>query len=113
LDIGGALRATADPSAAATDPTSNRLQALSYYFNSGYRVAGGTQGLRLVLSISRRARASGARPLDTRGGSYFFLDIPSASDVLSFEFPSLQKATEDLLKGHTFSLRIRVTPVGK
>ena len=69
--------------------------------------------IRLAVSISRRARASSTPPLDTRGGSFFFMDLPESADVVSFEFPALQKATEDLLKGHTFSLRIRVTPVAK
>ena len=54
---------------------------------------------------------TGTPPLDTRGGSYFFMDVPASDDVLSLEFPSLQKATEDLLKGHTFSLRIKIMPV--
>jgi hypothetical protein len=37
------------------------------------------------------------------------MDIPAADDVLSFEFPALQRSAENLLKGHQFSLRLRMT----
>jgi hypothetical protein len=39
------------------------------------------------------------------------IDLPKPEEVLSFEFPALPKATEDLLAGHKFSIRLRVTPV--
>jgi len=62
------------------------------------------------VSISRRARR--ATPfIDTRGATDISLQTPKPDDVLSFELPALQKSTEDLLKGHTFSIRLRVTPV--
>jgi len=64
----------------------------------------------LSVSIDRRARATGPPLLDITGGSRMVIDVPSTSDVLSFEFPALQKSAEDLLKGHQFSLRVRVTP---
>ena len=64
----------------------------------------------IIVSISRRARR--ASPfVDTRGTTDMSLQIPQSSDVLSFELPPLQKATEDLLSGHVFSIRLRVTPV--
>ena len=63
-----------------------------------------------AVSISRRARR--ASPfIDTRGATDVSIEIPKPSDVLSFELPPLQRETEDLLKGHTFSIRLRVTPV--
>src|SRR4030095_5939654 len=68
---------------------------------------------RIAVPVVRRARASSTPPLDARGGSSFFMDAPASSDVISFEFPAMPAATESLLKGHTFSLRIRVTPVAK
>ena len=67
----------------------------------------------LSVSIDRRARATGPPLLDITGGSRMVIDVPSTSDVLSFEFPALQKSAEDLLKGHQFSLRVRVTPTGR
>ena len=76
--------------------------------------AGADNAVRIAVTIARRARANFTPPLDLRGGSYFFMNVPAPDDVISFEFPSLpQPGTEDLLKGHTFSLRIRVTPVAK
>jgi hypothetical protein len=68
--------------------------------------------LGVALTMTRRGRAAGTPALDTRGGSYFYVDMPPATEVLSFEFPALP-AAETLLKGHTFSLRIRVKPVEK
>jgi hypothetical protein len=64
----------------------------------------------ISVKIDRRARAGGPPLLDITGGSSMVIDVPSPSDVLSFEFPALQKSAEDLLKGHQFSLRVRVTP---
>jgi hypothetical protein len=66
-------------------------------------------GQHISISIDRRAHAAGPPLLDITGGSSMVIDVPSASDVLSFEFPALQKSAEDLLKGHLFSLRVKVT----
>jgi hypothetical protein len=63
-----------------------------------------------VISIARHARRT-APFIDTRGATDISVQMPKPEDVLSFELPSLQKSTEDLLKGHTFSLRVRITPV--
>jgi hypothetical protein len=64
----------------------------------------------IIVTISRRARR--ANPfIDTRGTTEMSLQLPKQDDVLSFELPPLQKATEDLLAGHLFSIRLRVTPV--
>jgi hypothetical protein len=68
--------------------------------------------VRIAVTFARRIRG-GNPAIDTRGGSYFFMNVPAPTDVVSFEFPSLPNVSEDLLKGHTFSLRIRVTPVPK
>jgi len=65
---------------------------------------------KIQLSISRRAR-SAASALDVSGGSSMAIDLPKPEEVLSFEFPALPKATEDLLAGHKFSIRLRITPV--
>jgi hypothetical protein len=62
----------------------------------------------ISISIDRRAHAAGPPLLDITGGSSMVIDVPSASDVLSFEFPALQKSAEDLLKGHLFSLRVKI-----
>jgi hypothetical protein len=71
------------------------------------------QQQRIMLSINRRARMTGPPLLDINGGSGMLIEVPSPDDVLSFEFPPLQKAAEDLLRGHTFSLRVRLAPVRK
>ena len=64
----------------------------------------------IVVSIARRVRR--ASPfIDTRGTTDMSIQIPEPNDVLSFELPALQKATEDLLKGHQFSVRLRITAV--
>jgi len=65
---------------------------------------------RFMLSIARHARRA-APFVDTRGAMDMALEMPKAGDVLSFELPPLQKAAEDLLKGHTFSIRLRITEV--
>ena len=65
---------------------------------------------KIQLSISRRAR-SAASALDVSGGSSMAIDLPKPEEVLSFEFPALPKATEDLLAGHKFSIRLRISPV--
>jgi hypothetical protein len=72
--------------------------------------AGVPETSKIQLSISRRAR-SAANALDVSGGSSMAIDLPKPEEVLSFEFPALPKATEDLLAGHKFSIRLRVTPV--
>jgi len=68
---------------------------------------------RILLSIGRRAHAATPQYLDSTGSSTVLIDVPKADDVLSFEFPPLQKATEDLLNGHKFSLRVKVTAIGR
>ena len=68
---------------------------------------------RMLVTINRRARASGPPLLDIAGGSTIAMEVPAPADVLSFELPALQKAAEDLLKGHQFSLRVKITPAGK
>jgi hypothetical protein len=65
---------------------------------------------RFMLSIARHARRT-TPFVDTRGATDMSLEMPKPGDVLSFELPPLQKATEDLLKGHTFSIRVRITEV--
>jgi len=113
LDITGKLQATAEVGAAsgssdegAAAPPAGRVRTL-YFFNGISQ-----PGHRIMVAISRRARAAGTPLLDITGGSSILIDAPAPTDVLSFEFPPLQKATEDLLKGHLFSLRVRITPVG-
>jgi hypothetical protein len=70
-------------------------------------------GPRLSVVINRRARDGQSGGLDTSGGSGMLIDLPGPVDVLSFEFPPLQKAAEDLLAGHQFSVRLRVTPTAR
>ena len=62
----------------------------------------------ISIGLSRRARASGASPLDTTGSSEMAFERPKPEDVLSFEFPALQKPAEDLLAKHRFSVRVRI-----
>lgn len=112
LDISGTLRAVAGDDPNVQSPFGPNFSTGFHSFDFKTWVTGDT-AIRLAVSIARRARAGGTPPLDTRGGSYFLMDVPAPADVVSFEFPSLQKATEDLLKGHSFSLRIKVTPVAK
>jgi hypothetical protein len=60
--------------------------------------------------FSCRSPAAPDRPqgaLDVSGGSSMAIDLPKPEEVLSFEFPALPKATEDLLAGHKFSIRLR------
>lgn len=130
LDFNGTLRAGIGPEAGAFPSWLVRSYAGSdatprsfYFFNSGDAyatgfagrgTAGGDNAVRIAVTIARRVRGGGTTPpLDTRGGSYFFMNVPAPADVVSFEFPSLPNAGDDPLKGHTFSLRIRVTPVAK
>jgi hypothetical protein len=131
LDFSGTLRAGVGPDAKAMPgffargysygvpiPDSSRF---FYFANSPEAVAGraaagaataADDAVRIAVTIARRIRG-GTPAIDTRGGSYFFMNVPAPTDVVSFEFPSLPNVSEDLLKGHTFSLRIRVTPVPK
>jgi hypothetical protein len=62
----------------------------------------------ISIGLARRARASGAQPLDTTGSSEMSFDLPRPEEVLSFEFPALQKPAEDLLAKHKFSVRVRL-----
>ena len=114
LDISGSVRASTPADA---------FERSSYFQFGGdtsvlrwARAYGGITSkdapLGVALTMTRRGRAAGTPALDTRGGSYFYVDMPPATEVLSFEFPVLP-AAETLLKGHTFSLRIRVKPVEK
>ena len=64
----------------------------------------------IIVSIARRAFRS-TPFVDTRGTTDMSIQIPQPNDVLSFELPPLQKATEDLLAGHVFSVRLRITQV--
>ena len=64
-------------------------------------------------SIAARDAARSAAARHHRRQQHGHRRAGSPTDVLSFEFPALQKSTEDLLKGHQFSLRVRVTPSGK
>ena len=66
--------------------------------------------VRFMLSIARHARRT-TPFIDTRGATDVSVEMPKPLDVLSFELPPLQKSTEDLLKGHTFSIRVRITEV--
>jgi len=134
LDFSGTLRAGVGPDAASFSSFSRtNLDSHTFTFNKSatdltgiawrpnpqtasapmQAAAGADNAVRIAVAIVRRARASFTPPLDLRGGSYFFMNVPAPDDVISFEFPSLPQGTEDLLKGHTFSLRIRVTPVAK
>ena len=62
----------------------------------------------IEVTIARRARAAGSPPLDTMGWTRNAIQIEKPGEVLSFEFPALPKAAEDLLGGHKFSLRLRL-----
>ena len=63
---------------------------------------------RIAIGLGRRARASGTPALDTTGTSEMTFDLPRPEEVLSFEFPALQKPAEDLLAKHKFSVRVRI-----
>lgn len=110
LDITGKLQAFVGDPPDPNRPDTRLVLLRAALSSSGL---GSELAQRIMLSISRRARATGAPLLDITGGSSMAMDMPSATDVLSFEFPALQKATEDLLKGHQFSLRMRLTPIAK
>jgi len=110
LDITGKLQSfVGDP----PDPNqANAGMAYAYYFQRKDWTGAKTQP-RIMVTIGRRARASGSPLLDITGGSTIAMELPAPTDVVSFELPALQKAAEDLLKGHQFSLRVRVTPIAK
>jgi hypothetical protein len=95
------------------DPNEANAGVAYAYFFQRKDVTGETPQPRIMVTIGRRARASGPPLLDITGGSSIAMELPAATDVLSFELPALQKAAEDLLKGHQFSLRVRVTPIAK
>jgi len=104
LDITAKLQAfTGDP------PDPSRPSSLRYVTLRRSDTVEPQQQPRLFLSISRRGRSTGQSFIDTTGTSSIVVDLPGPTDVLSFEFPPLQKAAEDLLAGHTFSLRLRLT----
>lgn len=131
LDFTGTLRAGVGPDAKSfpslyarglnVNPLADAQSRAFFLFNSAdgtpirNAMVDGTNAdnaVRIAVTIARRVRG-GSPAIDSRGGSYFFMDVPAPTDVVSFEFPSLPNVTPDLLKGHTFSLRIRVTPVAK
>jgi hypothetical protein len=133
LDFSGTLRAGAGPDAKSFStfdsfiPSAVPQQGVDgmgrsfFFFNSDTTswsaAPGGTAAdnaaVHIAVTLARRARGGGTPPIDSRGGSYFFMNVPAPTDVVSFEFPSLPTVGEDVLKGHTFSLRIRVTPKSK
>lgn len=78
----------------------------SYVIRSVPELSDPANAQHIVVSLSRRARGNTPALLDNIGNSVMVIDVPKANDVVSFEFPALQKAAEDLLKGHLFSLRL-------
>jgi hypothetical protein len=64
---------------------------------------------RLLVIIARRTRTAGPPPLDNSGGTSKSIALPAPTEVVSFELPPVREAT-DVLAGHRFSLRLRVTP---
>jgi hypothetical protein len=114
VDITGRLEMNPRPGEvdASGRATYWRMQDLQASMRPGAATlaAAAPEGSKIQLSISRRARSSAAA-LDVSGGSSMAIDLPKPEEVLSFEFPALPKATEDLLAGHKFSIRLRVTPV--
>jgi hypothetical protein len=113
LDFSGRLQSiVGTPPENSQDPfTSRTLFVARVLRNDATGEAAPQDQQRIMLSINRRARAVGAPLLDVTGGSTMLIDAPAPTDVLSFEFPSLQKSAEDLLRGHSFSLRVRATAV--
>ena len=66
---------------------------------------------RLIVSLSRTIAKSNR----SEGGSYMQIDIPAPGEVLSFELPWLSTKETTLrphFEGHSFSIRLRVTPRG-
>jgi hypothetical protein len=106
LDITGKLQVTSG--AVLQTPDGSR-----YFYSLNGADPVNAQDRRIQVSLNRRARASGTPLLDISGGSSIVIDMPKPDDVPSFEFPALQKATEDLLKGHVFSIRLKVTQATK
>ena len=64
----------------------------------------------LLVVIDRRVRSAGPPSVDTSGSSGKLIDLPSEKDVISFELPGVSGPVQELLAGHQFSLRVRVTP---
>jgi hypothetical protein len=117
VDITGRLQMNprpgeADPASARTlyGQLLQRQQAQGSTTGAAPETTAAPDTSKIQLSISRRARSTAAA-LDTSGGSSMAIDLPKPEEVLSFELPALPKATEDLLAGHKFSIRLRVTPV--
>ena len=106
LDITGKLQVT--PAGTEEKPDGGQY---FYYFNKADPAS--AQGRRVTVSLNRRARAAVTPRSISRAAAASRSTSPSPTDVLSFEFPALQKETEDLLKGHQFSLRVRIAPAGK
>jgi hypothetical protein len=59
--------------------------------------------------MARRARGDGPPPFESLGEGAKVVAIPLGKEVVSFELPPLQRSAEDLLAGHQFSLRLRVS----
>jgi hypothetical protein len=110
LDITGKLQSFVGNPPDPSQPNSG--MAYAYYFQRK-DLTGEKPQPRIMVTIGRRARASGTPLLDITGGTSIAMELPAPTDVLSFELPVLQKAAEDLLKGHQFSLRVRVTPIAR
>ena len=115
VDINGRLQLNRRPGAEDSAGTRSLYGELAMRAQQSTTISGkpgadSTETSKVQVSLSRRARSSAAA-LDTSGASSMAIDLPKAEEVLSFEFPPLQKSTEDLLAGHKFSLRLRLTPV--
>jgi hypothetical protein len=71
--------------------------------------------MRLSVQLDRRVHVESAPPQDARGNSTSTVIVAGPTDVVSFELPSAMEPkgdrTKDLLAGHQFSLRVRLTPV--
>lgn len=80
----------------------------SLYLGSGVR-----QGLRRTQLIVHLGRTT-KKKTTTLGGSFKPVDIPAGNDVLSFVLPVTASSSDPDLQshfeGHSFSVRLRVTP---
>lgn len=65
----------------------------------------------VTVMMDRHLTSDGPPPLDTHGNSSKQMMLPNPKDVIAFELPALQSAEGDLLPGHQFSLRLRITPI--
>ena len=63
---------------------------------------------RMMVTIDRRARASGSPLLDITGGSSIAMEVPAPPTCCRSNCRRCRKAAEDLLKGHQFSLRLQM-----